>query len=877
VQLLEGRGLRGEDLKLARLIRESRKLGVTGIPSFPPGARSTKLDMDYGNDELPIPTLEPGSSTPNLPFPSPSNAWQRRRRSLISNMLTMDYGDDELPIPTLEPGSSTPNLPFPSPSNAWQRRRRSLISNMLTMDYGDDELPIPNLEPGSSTPNIPFPPGSGVADKAGRMQSLAQEVDNSGEALDRAGVKVGADLSSVNSHEDDRYVGAQHVAPSVAFKGKLKKTQSLYAPAWSPDYLEPYRHPSSEQSAWQWMSKAKKQHKNDLAVEDKEAADAQKSLDEIVSDVWNKKIEGQGIVGAQTKAKHEKAAATVPETSKSVATKELGKPVAAAQKVAQATGSASNSVNPRSHAASGRPERTQKLVSSSVPTKQFASSGKKGAAQETSDKPQMELEKLELAEDILHHKTQAKANNVLHASAVAKPDVAASVTKGEHQVSSAKKESHQQALFAHGFGTTNRFQAQPLSASKNQDRHVYGSDAEAGDVGHPTSFDSIPLASPSTFMSRVAAYEPSGVSSEERVRLDREVYRGQVLAAWRKYEHGLQQCMEAESTIDPTLKDYSCKDVSKGFKYLRDCMQNHNFGLQDVGGVKLKFVGDEKAWSALPKLVQYTYTLPTKDYEKVYNVLSQSAIFGTLWNMERLHARCAATGSTEAPGPSRAAVISSIDRDVRGYDEAMRRLMPGTPTQQRGYDIMHNGYNGMVWHYPGVARGVSRGYWKIPSSSREVAPSASRASLPYWREVAGNQPTLGGLRRVQPRARLNPDTAGPAAFPTRVNGKRVHPANPRPWQASKGAPDPWTGYYWTGPGKFDIVPESHPVTQAISGYNYPTTAKPAAGLLCVEDVECPQMSVCSSAGFCRAWGGDDVWHVPAQHGLWPANSSPDWF
>eukprot|EP00960_Hanusia_phi_P065104 765992-Hanusia_phi.AAC.3 len=519
LQLLQGRSLQGEDLRLARLVQESKKLGVTGLPSFPPGARRTGLEMDYGNDQL--------------------------------------------PIPNLEPGSSTPNIPFPSPSNAWQRRRRSLISNMLSMDYGNDELPIPNLEPGSSTPNIPFPPGTGVSDKAGRLQSLAEEgLDNSGAALAKAGVNVGADLSATNGHGDDRYIEAQHVAPSVAFKSHgIKKAQSLYAPAWSPDYLEPYRHPTTDQAAWKWMSSAKKQHEQEVEVEEKEASDAQKSLDKIVGDVWNNKIDRELLPGSHSSLKNLKqgkpaVSATTKSTNKSGASLPASasaekKAVSPVHKGAQPGAEASKAETHASPAA--KAERTQKLSTSSAPKHVVAAHAKKEISKETVEESQSELEKLRVAEDILKGKTgQETAKKVLK-PADTKPDTTTAAIKGDHPISAAEKRSLKQTLFAHGFGTSNRFQAQPLDAAKNQfyggDHKYFGSDqpvtsregkvsareayandgkTEVYELSNPTSFDSIPLASPSAFMSRVAAHEPAGVSAHERIRLDRNLYRGQV-------------------------------------------------------------------------------------------------------------------------------------------------------------------------------------------------------------------------------------------------------------------------------------------------------------------------------------------------------------
>jgi hypothetical protein len=97
-----------------------------------------------------------------------------------------------------------------------------------------------------------------------------------------------------------------------------------------------------------------------------------------------------------------------------------------------------------------------------------------------------------------------------------------------------EKSVNQQKLFAHGFGTTNAFTAKPLTATKNQfyggSPRFYGSKrpvtssggfvdgsqaysvdmAPAYDASDPTSFDSIPLASPSSPESRIALAQPAG-------------------------------------------------------------------------------------------------------------------------------------------------------------------------------------------------------------------------------------------------------------------------------------------------------------------------------------------------------------------------------
>ena len=89
-------------------------------------------------------------------------------------------------------------------------------------------------------------------------------------------------------------------------------------------------------------------------------------------------------------------------------------------------------------------------------------------------------------------------------------------------------------LLAHGYGTSNSFTAKPLTSEKNQfyggSPRFYGSSrpvtsasgfvdgsqaysvdmAPAYDMSDPTSFDSIPLASPSSPESRVSLAQPAG-------------------------------------------------------------------------------------------------------------------------------------------------------------------------------------------------------------------------------------------------------------------------------------------------------------------------------------------------------------------------------
>ena len=495
-----------------------------------------------------------------------------------------------------------------------------------------------------------------------------------------------------------------------------------------------------------------------------------------------------------------------------------------------------------------------------------------------------------------------------------------------------------QALhLAHGYGTTNAYTAKPLRAPKNQyyggDHSHHGSDLPVGrhegvvrgDMPHsndvkssaydfdgPTSFDSVPLAESSTFASRVAAHQPAGDG-----KLEYSTFKGSLLAAWRKFEHGLGKCMQAEATLDPSLKDYSCSDVSTGIDYLRGCMKRHDFGLSQLSQVAAKptwwqgifgKTGDsEGAWGALPKLLAMSRQLSPEDYQQVYSVLTSNAVFSAMWRMENLHTRCVTTGSAYRPeGLTRRNEVRRMDAEIKSMSRSLSRDYPGTEAQRIGEARIQGAFKGAPWEYNAVQRGSARNYWPNvmgewpldgtranlpggeyygPETGYEPAPvtphEATRNELPRWRvpmsdgpNPAGVTGTYGDYIMQQPRAKLTGKGPG---FPTKVNGKAVNPRHPRPYQVQSGGLTPYAQHYtWVGPGPYDYVPLASPASLR-NGYTYPSTLWPMAGKGCVEDRECGARSVCGSAGICVEWDTSvEPYRVPAQGGSWPTDASPDW-
>ncbi len=330
----------------------------------------------------------------------------------------------------------------------------------------------------------------------------------------------------------------------------------------------------------------------------------------------------------------------------------------------------------------------------------------------------------------------------------------ASVLKAKQQQLKLKQQQLKQKLhLAHGYGTTNAYTAKPLNAPENQyfagDHTFHGSErpvtSQAGtvngkeaysndmqpayDLDGPTSFDSVPLAEPTSFLSRVAKDQPQGDG-----KLEYNEYRFTVLSSWRKYEHGLSKCMQAEATLDPSLKDYSCMDVQVGIKYLKDCMEHHSFGLQSLDQTATEqplpwqafpqesssssAKSEGGAWGVLPSLIQQSYSLDPEDYHTVYKVLSSSAVFTALWRMENLHIRCIYTGSTHVPEEvSRANQIRGIDREIYNIDRSLKHDYPGTPSMRIAEARLQGAFRGMPWEHNAITRGAVRNYWAHVAST----------------------------------------------------------------------------------------------------------------------------------------------------------------
>ena len=124
-----------------------------------------------------------------------------------------------------------------------------------------DDLPTPDLEYGSTTPDIPFPPNVGGAQGKAAMQTLAAAVAGD-DKFEAAGINVNSDSGSqpgmVLPDVEDADVDPLMVYPTIQF-ATTPATGTLYAPAWSPDYLEPARHAPTDSEAWSWIARAKKQ------------------------------------------------------------------------------------------------------------------------------------------------------------------------------------------------------------------------------------------------------------------------------------------------------------------------------------------------------------------------------------------------------------------------------------------------------------------------------------------------------------------------------------------------------------------------------------------------------------------------------------------
>jgi hypothetical protein len=733
------------------------------------------------------------------------------------------------------------------------RHREMKKLTQLDDDYVD--MPIPDLEYGSYTPDIPFPAGTPGAENRAEMQTLAENSGPSDVKLEDAGM----------------------IYPTVQFASAPKDT-TLYAPAWSPDYLEPARHAPTDHEAWEWIAKAKKEeemYEKEEMAKVKEGTTSKGNAKHVSELKSSSNAKGKSPATNADRAHHNFGSAWElpmgPETAARKQREEamrqawgLDKPHTVHQALAQA--------------------KTMSLAELSPKQEHSELKGEDGcpwygcADGSDSWRDRKRQEKLKAAQHILKQQKKQSASSGLKSTGLN--------AKTEKLLGFPSIESPTQKLLSHGYGTTNAFKADPITAPHDEfyggDHSFYGSDlpvfgrgegsyearstkshvkaheaygvdgkTAVYDLDEPHSFDSVPLASPSSFLSRVEAHYPNGYDTAHPLsagKLQAKLFRGQVLADWRKYEHGLTQCLEAEATIDPNLQDTSCQDVSTGLSYLQSCMQNHKFGLDTVTEAavagppapqlasvwaEVKHGDHTGAWGALPKLVQMTYQLEAEDYKTVYQVLSNSAVFDTLWKMEKLHARCAATGSAVKYRP-RGDRVRQIDSEVHYLDKLLKWWNPGTPEMQKGEAIIQGAYRGLPWEHASQARAGARNYMtysnsrkpdasaypNLPFANQYYGPETgyyaqdwqpeekeAREGLPRWRVPAegdnsiknpsGNVGTLGDYTMQQPRAKLVKDKKS-HRFPVTVNGNFVDPSNPRPWQADKGAYNPWTGYFWTG-------------------------------------------------------------------------------
>jgi hypothetical protein len=253
------------------------------------------------------------------------------------------------------------------------------------------------------------------------------------------------------SNIDNVLVG--QAAESIVQPAKMKASESqLYADASSPLYLEPYRHEETDNIAWKW------------------AAD----------------------VRSRKPAKNTpNPRATVSESTAIDATVKLAQLDAATVTPCPWYGCADGS-----HA-----DFSQHAITPPAHEKALASHESAKAV-----------------------KLKAKSSN--------KANVKKQSAKG-HDATPQGVKKHQK-LLAHGYGTSDTFTSKPLSAEKNQfyggSSEFYGSNrpvtsragfvsgsqaysvdmAPAYDLDDATSFDSLPLASPSSPESRIALAQPAG-------------------------------------------------------------------------------------------------------------------------------------------------------------------------------------------------------------------------------------------------------------------------------------------------------------------------------------------------------------------------------
>ena len=388
----------------------------------------------------------------------------------------------------------------------------------------------------------------------------------------------------------DRDVDATRIYPTIQFAQAPKQT-TLYAPAWSPDYLEPARHAPTDHAAWEWIAKAKKDEneyeqeqtaklfkaKAEVADKSKSAqkqptersrhgygsawelpkgpmTSARKEREEAIAQAWGLDSDQDAVVAedsdGQSGSEKEAAVAQLraSDGTGAHADDEL-------EQVDKAVTMSLAETSPEHASADKRPA----VAKDPCPWYGCADGSDSSMAWKKREKvvaAQVKLKQRKRAQRRLDQVTELNA-------------------KTEELLGFPTVESPTQKLLSHGYGTTNAFKADPITTPHDQfyggDHHFYGSDlpvfsrgegshearatkshvkaheayavdgkTKVYDFDEPHSFDSVPLASPSSFLSRVEAHYPNGYNTAHPTspgKLQAKVFRGQVLADWRKYEH----------------------------------------------------------------------------------------------------------------------------------------------------------------------------------------------------------------------------------------------------------------------------------------------------------------------------------------------------
>ena len=279
---------------------------------------------------------------------------------------------------------------------------------------------------------------------------------------------------------------------SALLSATVADSTQLYAPASSPLYLEPFRHQASEESAWKWAA-SMRQHR---------AAAAKGSK-------LSSPNAGDRVAGGTAAVKSDSARG-VGKAKKSNAD-----PPSAAKETAAVTQLAEES-----------------------PAKPCPWYG-------CADGSDFDFSSTGAARKVAAPKAADAKKHVAPKAADAKKHVGPKAADPrKHVAPKAADSSKHQKLLSHGFGTVNTFTAQPSKAPHDQfyggtgrfygssrpvtshGGKVDGTQAYAADLAHvydfssPTSFDSIPLASPSTQETRVALHQPAGDGA-----LNKNIYR----------------------------------------------------------------------------------------------------------------------------------------------------------------------------------------------------------------------------------------------------------------------------------------------------------------------------------------------------------------